>query len=221
MPCLGSQKACTYTATMPIAPMSEYAIQRRPKYERSPMRLVTITTFSTRRIFGMCSSKWPKQMLPIAKMVVTIATSNQTVLGIGRWRLSVCAAPRDQRDGEHQARGHGDERRDANPGNVPRDHAGHRHEPQAADPGDANVRDVDRIGADGIRLHVSLLTAVYAWAVPNLHSRALVTCVAFPACRDTCRSSGSSWPASSSASSARWRHPADRRRAADSRPPTC
>src|SRR5678815_2183877 len=34
-------------------------------------------TFATRRHFGVRSSKWPKRILPTAKIVATRATSNQ------------------------------------------------------------------------------------------------------------------------------------------------
>src|SRR4051794_13761928 len=40
-------------------------------------------TFVTRRHFGVLSSKWPKRMLPTAKIVAARATSNQESMARG------------------------------------------------------------------------------------------------------------------------------------------
>ena len=75
---------------MPMMPISVQATHRRPASDRPTVIPTTITTFSTRRSFGLCSSKCPNRMLPTAKMLITMATSNHAVCVFHMGRQQLC-----------------------------------------------------------------------------------------------------------------------------------
>src|SRR5216684_2020069 len=76
MPCFGSHHRWTTTNGMTASIRKPIAQTRPSAAEIARTSPTNTTTFRARRHFGVLSSKCPKKMLPKAKIVMTIATSN-------------------------------------------------------------------------------------------------------------------------------------------------